>query len=66
MHDTFQCYKTARYKAVTHFASLTFAMVVSLQDRALLVKIYYKNDDCARVALRKFRSLKGIKIALVQ
>lgn len=36
-------------------------MTVSMKDRALLVKLYYKNDDCAKLALQKFRSLKGFK-----
>ena len=35
-------------------------MSVSLQDRVILVKLYYKNDD-ARVALQKFWTPKGIK-----
>ena len=38
-----------------------FAMGVSLQDRPLLVKLSYKNDDCVKVVLQKFRTLKGIK-----
>ena len=36
-------------------------MTVSLKDRAILVKLFYKNNDSAPVALQKFRTLKGIK-----
>lgn len=36
-------------------------MGVSMKDRALLVKLYYKNGDSAPVALQKFRTLKGLK-----
>ena len=36
-------------------------MGASLQERTLLVNLYYKNDNCARVVLQKFRTLKGIK-----
>ncbi len=32
-----------------------------MKDRALLVKLFYKNDDCVLAALKKFRSLKGMK-----
>ena len=61
MRTTRFCVIKQRKKAVPHFTSQTFAMGVSLQHRALLVKLYYKNDDCARVVLQKFRTLKGIK-----
>ncbi len=36
-------------------------MSLSMKDRALLVKFFYKNDDCVLAALKKFRSLKGMK-----
>ncbi|GBO17455.1 hypothetical protein AVEN_129049-1 [Araneus ventricosus] len=36
-------------------------MTLSLEDRALLVKLFHKNDDCAAIALKKFRTLKGLR-----
>ncbi|GBM11637.1 hypothetical protein AVEN_16949-1 [Araneus ventricosus] len=36
-------------------------MILSLKDRPLLVKLFYKNGDCAAVALKKFRILKSLK-----
>ena len=36
-------------------------MSLSLPDRALLVKLYYQNDNSAVVALRKFRTFKGMR-----
>ncbi|GFU19327.1 uncharacterized protein TNCV_3032491 [Trichonephila clavipes] len=35
-------------------------MSLCLPDRALLVKLFYQNDNSAIVALRKFRTLKGL------
>ncbi|GFT49168.1 hypothetical protein TNCV_2860191 [Trichonephila clavipes] len=32
-----------------------------LPDRALLVKLFYQNDNSAIVTLRKFRTLKGLR-----
>ncbi|GBM40550.1 hypothetical protein AVEN_240301-1 [Araneus ventricosus] len=36
-------------------------MTLSLKDRALLVKLFYKNGDCAAIALKKFRTFKGLR-----
>ncbi|GBO36631.1 hypothetical protein AVEN_203384-1 [Araneus ventricosus] len=36
-------------------------MTLSLKDRALFVKLFYKNGDCAAIALKKFRILKGLR-----
>ncbi|GBM62572.1 hypothetical protein AVEN_95550-1 [Araneus ventricosus] len=36
-------------------------MTLSLKDRALLVKRSYKNSNCAATALKKFRTLKGLR-----
>ncbi|GBL91076.1 hypothetical protein AVEN_184450-1 [Araneus ventricosus] len=36
-------------------------MTLSLKDRALLVKFFYKNGDCVAIALKKFRTLKGLR-----
>jgi hypothetical protein len=55
------CYKDAGYTACPHYASEALAMAVTMCDRALLVKLYYKNDDCAPIALQKFRTLKGMR-----
>ncbi|CAL1272472.1 unnamed protein product [Larinioides sclopetarius] len=50
-----------KYTAFLHFESEKFAMTVSLKDCPLLVKLFYKNNDCAPVALQKFQTLKGMK-----
>ncbi|GFT45052.1 uncharacterized protein TNCV_3790461 [Trichonephila clavipes] len=36
-------------------------MSLCLPDRALLVKLFYQNDNSAIVALRKFQTLKGMR-----
>ncbi|GBM74584.1 hypothetical protein AVEN_151035-1 [Araneus ventricosus] len=36
-------------------------MTLSLKDRALLVKLFHKNGDCAAIALKKFRTLKCLR-----
>ncbi|GBM06449.1 hypothetical protein AVEN_58300-1 [Araneus ventricosus] len=36
-------------------------MTLSMKDRALLVKLFVKNGDCAAIALKKFRTFKGIR-----
>ncbi|GBN85470.1 hypothetical protein AVEN_161293-1 [Araneus ventricosus] len=36
-------------------------MTLSLKDRALLMKCFCKNGDCAVIALKKFRTLKGLR-----
>ncbi|GBN96565.1 hypothetical protein AVEN_117324-1 [Araneus ventricosus] len=36
-------------------------MTLSLKDRALLVKLFYKNGDCAAIAVKEFRTLKGLR-----
>ncbi|GBM31025.1 hypothetical protein AVEN_108929-1 [Araneus ventricosus] len=36
-------------------------MTLSLKDRALLARLFYKNGDCAAIALKKFRTLKGLR-----
>ncbi|GFW49091.1 hypothetical protein TNCV_467191 [Trichonephila clavipes] len=36
-------------------------MSLCLPDRALLVKLFYQNDNSAIVALRKFRTLKELR-----
>ncbi|GFW81864.1 DUF4817 domain-containing protein [Trichonephila clavipes] len=36
-------------------------MSLRLPDRALLVKLFYQNDNSAIVALRKFRTSKGMR-----
>lgn len=43
------------------FVSQQLAMGLSMKDRALLVKLFYKNGDSAVAALKKFRVLKGMK-----
>ncbi|GBN36744.1 hypothetical protein AVEN_222292-1 [Araneus ventricosus] len=32
-----------------------------LENQALHVKLFYKNGDCAAIALKKFRTLKGLR-----
>ncbi|GBN71550.1 hypothetical protein AVEN_275628-1 [Araneus ventricosus] len=36
-------------------------MSLPLMDRALLEKLFYKNGDCAAIALKKFQTLKGLR-----
>ncbi|GBM27934.1 hypothetical protein AVEN_146157-1 [Araneus ventricosus] len=36
-------------------------MTLSLKDRALLVKLFNKIGDCAAIALKEFRTLKGLR-----
>ncbi|GBN77567.1 hypothetical protein AVEN_49277-1 [Araneus ventricosus] len=36
-------------------------MTLSLKDKALVVKLFYKNGDCAVIAFKKFRTLKGLR-----
>ncbi|GBM91896.1 hypothetical protein AVEN_112923-1 [Araneus ventricosus] len=36
-------------------------MTLSFKDRVLLVKLFYKNDDCAAIALKKLRTLKDLR-----
>ncbi|GBM15768.1 hypothetical protein AVEN_262928-1 [Araneus ventricosus] len=36
-------------------------MTLLLKHRALLVKLFYKNNDCAGIALKKFRTFKGLR-----
>ncbi|GBM91979.1 hypothetical protein AVEN_136560-1 [Araneus ventricosus] len=36
-------------------------MTLSLKSRAFLVKLFYENGDCAAIALKKFRTLKGLR-----
>lgn len=43
------------------FVSQQLAMGLSMKDRALLVKLFYKNGDYAEAALKTFRVLKGMK-----
>ncbi|GBM63805.1 hypothetical protein AVEN_210657-1 [Araneus ventricosus] len=35
--------------------------MLSLPDRALVVKLFYKNGESTSIALRKFRTEKGLK-----
>ena len=60
----FTCYKNAEYKAFLNFVSEKFAMTISLKDCTLLIKLFYKNNECAQVALQKFWTLKGKKKGL--
>ncbi|GBN75153.1 hypothetical protein AVEN_260360-1 [Araneus ventricosus] len=36
-------------------------MALSVKDRALLVKFFYKKGDCAAIALKKIQRLKGLR-----
>lgn len=38
-----------------------FIMTLTMNDRALLLKLFYKNGECALTAIRRFRTLKSIK-----
>ncbi|GBM61888.1 hypothetical protein AVEN_210880-1 [Araneus ventricosus] len=50
-----------RTNSSCYSASQKVVMNLSLKDRALLVKRFYKNGDCAAIALKKFRTLKGLR-----
>ncbi|GBL97857.1 hypothetical protein AVEN_232001-1 [Araneus ventricosus] len=41
--------------------SAELVTTLSLKDLALLVKLFHKNGDCAAIALKKFRTLKGLR-----
>lgn len=45
----------------THFESEKLVKTLSMKDRALLVKMLYKNDECAAVVLKKFLTVKDMK-----
>ena len=47
--------------AFLHFVSEKFFMTVFLKDSAVLVKLIYKNNDCAPIVLSKFRTIKGME-----
>ncbi|GBN70247.1 hypothetical protein AVEN_199609-1 [Araneus ventricosus] len=36
-------------------------MNLSFMNRALLVKLFYKKGECAAIAMKKFRTLKGLR-----
>ncbi|GBN58893.1 hypothetical protein AVEN_84747-1 [Araneus ventricosus] len=55
----FTCYKNAGYSAFLHFASEKFAMTVSLKDCALLVKLFYKNNDLGTCSSAKVPDTQG-------
>ena len=38
-----------------------FIMTLTMKDPALLLKLFYKNDECAFTAIRRFQTLKSIK-----
>ena len=57
----FTYHKNARYTFFLHFVSKNFGMTVSLKDCVLLLNLFYKNNDYARIALQKFLTLKGMK-----
>ena len=38
-----------------------FIMTLTMKDRVLLLKFFYKKDECALTAIRRFRTLKSIK-----
>ena len=57
----FTCYKNVGNTTFLHFVSEKLAMTVLLKDFALLVKLFYKNNDCAPVALQKFQTFEGMK-----
>lgn len=42
-------------------SSFDLGSMLSLPDRALLVKLFYKNGESTTIALRKFRTEKGLK-----
>lgn len=59
-HSWARHYKNADYLAFSSYSS-EWIVSLSVKDHALLMKLFYKNGNCALAALRKFRSLKGTK-----
>ncbi|GFT22302.1 uncharacterized protein TNCV_3273011 [Trichonephila clavipes] len=57
----FNFYENVSYPTSFLFTSENFDMTVSLKDRTLLVKYFYKNNYRSPIALQKFRTLKGMK-----
>ena len=41
--------------------SFDACIMLSLQDKAVIIKLFYKNDESVADTLRKFRSVKGLK-----
>ena len=62
----FICFENTGYTALIHFMSEKFAMTVSLKDCAPFVKLFYKINGRAPIALQKFRVFKGMKKALAR
>ncbi|GBN83233.1 hypothetical protein AVEN_49474-1 [Araneus ventricosus] len=56
----YTCDKKAGPCSSCYSASEKVVMAL-LKDRGLLVKLFYKNGDCAAIALKKFRTLKGLR-----
>ncbi|GIY02324.1 DUF4817 domain-containing protein [Caerostris extrusa] len=44
-----------------HIAFKELVIILSMKDRTLLVKLYYKKGDCVAVTLKKFQTIKGMK-----
>ena len=42
-------------------SSFNAGIMLSLQDKALIIKLFYQNDESITVALKKFRTAKGVK-----
>lgn len=55
---TTHCICTCRF---LYIASEKLGMTLSMNDRALLVKLFHKNGDSATAALNKFRIVKGLE-----
>ena len=57
----FTCCKNTMNTTFLYFVSENFTRFFSLKDCTLLIKLFYKNSDCAPVALQKFHKLRCMK-----
>ena len=58
--------ETRRTWCFPHIKSEQLALIQSMQDHPLLMKICYKNSDCTLAALKEIRSLKYMKKEVVR
>ena len=55
------CDKNSIHTSFPYFASEKFVRTILMKHHTLFVKLFYKNNDCTPEALKKIRTLWGIK-----
>ncbi|GFV95406.1 uncharacterized protein TNCV_4574081 [Trichonephila clavipes] len=55
------CYENARCMTFLHFTSENFRHDTLIGGPRFTCKVFYKNNDCAPIALQKFWTLKAMK-----